>query len=109
MPKPDNISPITYHGLHLTLHALRLPSRATPHVSPLTYHDGRLGKAIARVVGKPGIRRFRLARDTVGVMVERFAMPSIEGQKKGAVIMENGLAERHAQRSVLGLVTRLGK
>ena len=31
-----------------------------------------------------------------------------EGQKEGAVIMENGLAEMHAQRPVLGLVTRLG-
>jgi len=30
--------------------------------------NGRLGKAIARVVGKPGSLRFRLARDTVGVM-----------------------------------------
>jgi len=30
--------------------------------------DGRLGKAITRVVGKPGTLRFRLARDTVGVM-----------------------------------------
>jgi len=30
----------------------------------------------------------------VGVMVERFAMTSIEGAKEGAVIMEkNGLAE----------------
>ena len=37
---------------------------------------------------KPGIRRFRLAWDTVGVMVERFAMTSIEGAKEGAVIME---------------------
>jgi len=30
--------------------------------------NGRLGKAITRVVGKPGTLRFRLARDTVGVM-----------------------------------------
>ena len=30
--------------------------------------NGRLGKAITRVVGKPGSLRFRLARDTVGVM-----------------------------------------
>jgi len=35
-------------------------------------------------------------------------MSSIEGQKEGAVTMENGLAERHAQWPVLGLVTRLG-
>ena len=40
------------------------------------------------VVGKPGGLRFRLSRDTVGVMVERFAMTSIEGAKEGAVIME---------------------
>lgn len=32
---------------------------------------GRLGKVIARVVGKPGSLRFRLARDTVGVMAIR--------------------------------------
>ena len=30
--------------------------------------NGRLGKAITRVVGKPGSLRFRLARHTVGVM-----------------------------------------
>lgn len=30
--------------------------------------SGRLGRAIARVIGKPGSLRFRLARDTVGVM-----------------------------------------
>jgi len=30
--------------------------------------NGRLGKIITRVVGKPGTLRFRLARDTVGVM-----------------------------------------
>ena len=33
--------------------------------------NGRLGKAITRVVGKPGTLRFRLARDTVGVMAIR--------------------------------------
>ena len=32
---------------------------------------GRLGKAIARVVGKPGSLRFHLARDTVSVMAIR--------------------------------------
>ena len=68
----------------------------------------RLGKIITRVMGKPGSLGFRLAWDTAGVMVERFAMTSIEGQKEGAVIMENGHAEMHAQRSVLSLVTRLG-
>ena len=30
--------------------------------------NGRLGKVIAQVVGKPGGLRFRLARDTAGVM-----------------------------------------
>jgi len=35
-------------------------------------------------------------------------MRLIEGQKEGAVIMENGLAEMHAQRPVQGLVTRSG-
>jgi len=35
-------------------------------------------------------------------------MPSIEGQKEGAVTMEDGFAEMHAQRPVQGLVTRLG-
>jgi len=35
-------------------------------------------------------------------------MSSIEGQKEGAVIMENGLAERYAQRPVQGLVTKSG-
>ena len=29
--------------------------------------NGRLGKIITRVVGKPGSLRFRLARDTAGV------------------------------------------
>ena len=33
--------------------------------------------------GQPGSLRFRLAWDTVAVMVERFAITSIEGQKKG--------------------------
>jgi len=33
--------------------------------------NGRLGKAITRVVGKPGTLRFRLARHTVGVMAIR--------------------------------------
>jgi len=33
--------------------------------------NGRLGKTITRVVGKPGSLRFRLARDTVGVMAIR--------------------------------------
>jgi len=37
--------------------------------------NGRLGKAITRVVGKPGSLRFRLARDTVGVMgIRAFSM-----------------------------------
>ena len=35
-------------------------------------------------------------------------MRSIEGQKEGAVTMEDGLAEMHAQRPVQGLVTRSG-
>ena len=35
-------------------------------------------------------------------------MRSIEGQKEGAVTMENGPAEMYAQRPVLGLVTRSG-
>jgi len=35
-------------------------------------------------------------------------MPSIEGQEERAVTMEDGLAEMHAQRSVLGLVTGSG-
>jgi len=33
--------------------------------------NGWLGKAIARVVGRPGTLRFRLARDTAGVMAIR--------------------------------------
>ena len=65
--------------------------------------NGKLGKAITRLVGRPGSLRFRLARDTMGVMM-RFGMCSIEGPKEGAVIMENGHAEMHTQRSVLGLV-----
>ena len=37
--------------------------------------NGRLGKIITRVVGKPGSLRFRLARDTVGVMgIRAFSM-----------------------------------
>jgi len=39
--------------------------------------NGRLGKAIARVVGKPGSLRFRLARDTVGVMVQLLGVQRI--------------------------------
>ena len=35
-------------------------------------------------------------------------MRSIEGQKEGAVTMENGPAEMYAQRPVQGLVTKLG-
>jgi len=35
-------------------------------------------------------------------------MRSIEGQKEGAVTMEDGLAEMHAQRPVLDLVTKSG-
>lgn len=33
--------------------------------------NGRLGKGIAGLVGKPGSLKFRLARDTLGVMVLR--------------------------------------
>jgi len=33
--------------------------------------NGKLGRAVARVVGRPGSLRFRLARDTVGVMAIR--------------------------------------
>jgi len=33
--------------------------------------NGRLGKAIARVVGKPGSLRFRLAQNTLRVMAIR--------------------------------------
>jgi len=35
-------------------------------------------------------------------------MRSIEGQKEGVVTMENGLAEMHAQRPVLGVVIKPG-
>jgi len=35
-------------------------------------------------------------------------MPSVKGQKEGAVIMENGLAEMRAQRPVQGLVIKSG-
>jgi len=42
-----------------------------------------LGKAVTRLVGRLGSLRFRLARDTVGAIVKRFAMRSIEGQKEG--------------------------
>jgi len=33
--------------------------------------NGQLGRAVARLIGKPGSLRFRLARDTVGMMVIR--------------------------------------
>ena len=62
MPKPSNISRLTFRVLR------HIISRLTSYVSRRTYHDGRLGKAITRVVGKPGSLRFRLARDPVGVM-----------------------------------------
>jgi len=88
MPKPDNISPgtshishltyyvlrITYHVLRITYHVSRITyhvSRLTSHVSRLTSHNGRLRQTIARLIGKPGSLRFRLARDTVGVMAIR--------------------------------------
>ena len=61
------------------------------------------------VVKKPENLGFCLAWDTVGVVVRRFAMPSIEGQKKGAVIMENGLAEMHAQRPVSRSCHQVGR
>jgi len=35
-------------------------------------------------------------------------MSLVEGQKEGAVTMEDGLAEIHAQRPVQGLVTKSG-
>jgi len=35
------------------------------------YLNGWLGRAVTRVVGKPGSLRFRLARDTLGVMVKK--------------------------------------
>ena len=35
-------------------------------------------------------------------------MRSIEGQKEGAMTMEDGLAEMHAQRPVQGLATKSG-
>ena len=70
--------------------------------------NGRLGKAIARVVGKPGSLRFRLARDTVGAMVIRFAMTSVEGQKARIVTIKNGFAEMHAQQLARGVVTKSG-
>ena len=46
--------------------------------------------------------------DIRGCRPARFAMRLIEGQKEGAVIMENGLAEMHAQRSARGVVTKPG-
>ena len=70
--------------------------------------NSKLRRTIARVIGKPGTLRFRLARDTVGVMVKRFAMTPVKGQKEGAVTMRNGLAEVYAQWPVLGLVTGSG-
>ena len=33
--------------------------------------NGRLGKMTTRLMGRPGSLRFRLARDTVGVMASR--------------------------------------
>ena len=62
MPKPSNISRLTFRVLRHNI------SRLTSHVSRRTYHDGRLGKIITRLVGRPGSLRFRLARDTLGVI-----------------------------------------
>ena len=33
--------------------------------------NGRLGRAVTRVIGRPGSLRLRLARDTLGVMITR--------------------------------------
>ena len=58
MSKTSNVSRLTFHVLRHNI------SRLTSHVSRFMYHDGRLGKAITRVVGKPGSLRFRLAWGT---------------------------------------------
>ncbi|HID56749.1 TPA: hypothetical protein EYP37_09495 [Candidatus Poribacteria bacterium] len=44
--------------------------------------NGRLGRVVTRAIGKPGSLRFRLARDTAGVMVIK------------ALLMGLGFAER---------------
>lgn len=79
-------------------------------VAPFRDGDGIYMKILESklINGQPGSLRFRLAWDTVAVMVERFAITSIEGQKGRAVIMENVLAEMRAQRPVQDLVTNLG-
>jgi len=92
----SSFAPLTMRGMIENLFGHEHEGRSRWQAGEDNYSGGR----------KAGSLGFRLVRDTTGVMMQ-FRMRSIEGPKEGAVIMENGHAEMHTQRSVLSLVTRL--